>query len=407
MLQPSPLHTGLPLSWTKIKTRRVCALNYRRAYIDRAVQITGAPAETGLGFHELAEAHPGTDASDETKLLAALTRKAAVMDESPAADLRSIVRRVVERGGLPGLPADATDVAEELAIALTRDGRRVDWDSKEAFFRCRIDRFYRENGGSLAVVRDWKTARVVDDPDDQGRFYAWAVAVLFPDVEEVVVEFYFVRFSMRPRTRLYDAEELRQTVPAELDAIAEDLATRAAADDWPARVSDHCRVCSFVTSCPKFKDRISPFLTINSEADARTAAEQLAIVSGQKSALEKALKGWCLLHGSVDCGDEVLGFIGREKQTVPDALQAFRWFKARGLDGAEIWLHLSLGKTALSKLVTKAIASVPRKERREAREAMEAELLEAGVLEATTGSSFRRRGKKVEAEADEDEQAED
>jgi hypothetical protein len=385
----------LPLSWTKIKLLRQCALAFKRRYIDRAPELASPPAETGIGFHEIAE----TSDDLETELV----RKATLLEEAPAADLRSIVRRVVDRGGLPGFPTDATDIERELELAVTSDGQFVSWNDPRAFFRGKLDQSYLENQGELGVVRDWKTSRTVEDPDDQGRLYAWVYSLRHPELTEIVVEFYFVRFSMRPRRKLYDAGELRATVPGELQAVAQDLERRAAQDDWRPRVSDSCRYCSFVASCPKFQDRVSPFLRIETEEQAREAAEQLAIVSGQKSQLEKALKAWCRINGEVDLGEETLGFVAAPRQTVPDALEAFRWFRAHGVSGEEIWLHLSLGKTAVGKLVTQAIAGVSRNERRDARERMEAELLKAGVLEESTGATFKRRGKKVEAEEDDSE----
>lgn len=389
----------LPLSWTKIKLLRQCPLALRRRYIDHAVELSSAPAETGIGFHDLAE----HDTGDEDALLSMLTRKAALMEEATARDLRGIVRRLVERGGLPGFPADATDVARELSLAVAADGQIVEWDDPRALFRGRLDQSFRENGGELGVVRDWKTNRVVEDPTDQGRYYSWLLAVLFPAVEEVVAEFYFVRFGNSPRRAIYDAAELRATVPGELAAIAEDVERRAREDDWRPRVSDDCRFCSFVSSCPKFTGRISPFLPIESAEQAQAAAEQLQIVAGQKLQLEKSLKAWVRMNGPIDCGDETLDFVRRPTVSVPEALEAFRWFKERGIAGDALWAHLTLRATELRKLLTIAVADQPRRERAAAKEALLAELQQAGLVEESVGSTFRRKGKKVEAESDEEE----
>lgn len=391
-------HRLLPLSWTKIKLLRQCPLAFRRRYIDHAVELSSAPAETGIGFHELAE----HDTGDEDALLSMLTRKAALMEEAPARDLRAIVRRVLERGGLPGFPADATDVARERSLAVTGDGQLVEWDDPRALFRGRLDQSYRENGGELAVARDWKTNRVVEEPVDQGRYYSWLLATIFPSVEEVVAEFYFVRFGNRPRRAIYDACELRATVPDELAAVGEDVERRARDDDWRPRVSDDCRFCSFVSSCPKFIGRISPFLTIENAEQAQAAAEQLQILAGQKTQLEKTLKAWVRMNGAIDCGDETLDFVRRPTMSVPEALEAFRWFKARGIEGDALWAHLTLRTGEMRKLLTRAVADRPRKERVAAKEALLAELQEAGVVEESVGSTFRRRGKKVEAESEDE-----
>lgn len=399
LVSPSPAPL-LPLSWSKIKLLRQCGLAFKRRYIDRAPELASPPAETGIGFHDLAEHDTGC--ADE--LEAALVRKAALLEEAPAKDLRGVVQRLLERGGLPGFPADATDIERELSLAVTRDGRFVEWDSPEAFFRGRMDQSYRENEGELGVVRDWKTGRVIENPDDQGRLYSWLYAVKHPTIEEVVGEFYFVRFGNRPRRAIYDAAELRATVPGELDAVADELERRYREDDWRPRVSDNCRFCAFAASCPKINGRILPFVSIESEEQARAAAEQLQIAAVQKAQIEKALKAWCRMNGPVDLGAETLDFVRSQKLSVPEALVAFRWLKERGIAGDALWNHLTLRTTELRKLLTLAVADRPRSERVSAKDALLAELQEAGVVEESTGTTFKRRGKKVEAEADDEEE---
>lgn len=391
--------TRRPLSHSQIAVLVDCSLEYRRRYIDRIAEPASEPAETGIAFHELGE----NSTADTETLLAMLVRKAALLPEESAKDLRAVVLNYLAAGGFPSLPSDAQDVAHEQTIALTADGQPCAWDSPDAAFRARLDRIYRENGGALVVVDDWKTSRVIEAPGEQMRRYAYAAACLYPDAEEIVCRLHYVRFRGGMRTAEYLAAQVREEVPAELAAIAEEIERRTREDDWTPRVGGHCLTrCSYRHICPAFAGEVKPLPIVETEEQAREAAGQLLVLEGQRATLQKSLQAYARRNGPIDLGDELLGYHRVEKVSVDDARTAAKVLQAKGVDADRIWSGLTLRKTELNKLVTAAIAGAKRGEKASAREAVERELAEFGALKTTVSSTWKRSKKTVEDEAEDD-----
>lgn len=392
------------LSWSRIETLRTCALRYRRRYLDHAPAAASAPLERGSGFHDWAlevgqALHEGREL-DETTLLRVLEQRAALLEDDAAEDLRAIVQRVVERALLPRFPSDAQDVGFERPFALRADGSACEWSSAEAFFRGIIDQHFRENGGALAVVRDFKTSRVVSQPAGQMRAYSWAAACLWPDAGQVLPELHFVRYgAVRKPAEPFVAAELRATVPGELQVIRQDLDRRLAAGDWAPRVSSACRWCEYRPSCPEFEGEVKPLRVIETAAEAVAGAQQLAVLKAQVGDLTDALRGWALQHGAIDLGEEVLGFLPAEKTHVADVRTAARILRQHVTD-VGLWDALSLSQTSLGKLLTSAVAGAPRTERRVRKDDLREELRAAGALETTIGTEFTRAAKEEADDVD-------
>lgn len=388
-----------PLSWTQISLKRTCDLAYSRRYVDHAPELATMPAETGVAFHGVAhelsaDAQPGATL-DEGLVGRLVTRKAALLEEPAAVDLRFLVATLLKRGGLPGFPSDVQDRAYEMRVAVTADGKVCAWDDPAALFRGIFDQAWRENGGALAVIGDWKTGRVTAPPGDQLRYYAWAASCLWPEVIEIVGRNFWLRYSARPDSKLFDAEELRATVPGELWSIREDLERRRKDNDWPTRVTDHCRSCSFMASCPAFKSDVRPFKTIASVEDARAAADALAVFEGNVSMTKKALKAWIAEHGDLDLGDEEHGYRPTKRVVGTDARLAARVFQERGVDPETIWSALTFRRSGLKSLLWAAC------QHRDEREALVRELVVAGIAEERTSDGGCRRRKKLPPELQE------
>lgn len=400
---------ALPLSWTQINVLRLCALAYRRRYIDRAPELASQPAETGIAFHDITaelEAVTAPGASlDEGLVYRLLQRKAALLAEPAAQDLRFLVQTLVKRGGLPSFPSDVQDRSFERRIAVTAEGKPCSWDDPAALFRGIFDQAWRENGGALAVIGDWKTGRVTHAPGDQLRYYAWLAVCLWPDATEVLGRNFWLRYSARPDGRLFDAAELRATVPGELWAIREDLQRRRRENDWPPRVTDHCRSCSYMASCKAFKSGVSPFVEVRTDADARRTAEELAVLEGQVSLRKKALRAWVAERGALDLSDEEeFGPRPTTRVVATDARLLARALRERGVADESLWAALTLKRSGLASLLWEACRSA------EQREALVAELLAAGLVEErTTDGGVRRRKKlppELEAMGEQDEEEE-
>lgn len=391
------------LSWTGAKRFRECPLQFKRRFVERLPEILGEPLERGIATHTVLErigraAHAGSPLTDAQ--LAIVTAEAmAVIAPAAADDAREILCRYLEQGGIPGLPSDAQDVAFEYPFAIDRDGQAVDWDDPAAMIRSVLDRVYRENGGTLAVIDDYKTNWVIEQPGEQMRIYAYAACCLWPEVEEVVVRLRFVRYGQCSREEVIGRDEalaFGATIVALHDAVIDAVN----ADAFPARVSNACLQCSFTRSCPEMAREASP-RQLSTADDARAAADDLVRLTVRGKEIAEQLAAFVGLNGPIDLGTETYGPVSRAKESVEDAGAVAALLAERGVDSTKLWSEVSIPKAALSKLVTAAIASAPKGEKKSAREAVMQELRDDGALKTRTDIELRRTKKTDELPAEE------
>ena len=400
------LFTPWPLSHTKNGKFRRCRLAFSRQYVEHRPETTGVPGEAGTGFHDWAlEAGNAGASDDEIALERILLRKAAVVDAPVAKALRALVRRYIERGGLPPVPAEAENVVREQDLAVTFGGEVVPWGDPRARFRCRLDLAWTEHG-DLGVLRDWKTSRLVEEVDatDQMRHYAWALAVANPDIERVHAELHYVRFApggTRKTKDPYDAAELLATVPEELKAIASAMIEAAASGRWPARLGEHCSYCSYRGVCPAFQATPPPLVPLETVDQARVAADHMLVLKTLLDDYQDALRSWALHHGGIPVNDGILGFHQREKREIVAPELAFEFFRGAEVPDKRLWETLGMSIADAEKLAKEIHAGAPRGQKAKRIDAMLGELESMGALRRHTGSEFRRK-KPGNEEAEDD-----
>ncbi len=85
----------------------------------------------------------------------------------------------------------AAKPAVELEVAFNREWKPVDWFSKDAWARIKID--VLDKAGSHVNIIDWKTGKVRDgEYDEQLELYALTALLMFPTVETVSSALAFV-----------------------------------------------------------------------------------------------------------------------------------------------------------------------------------------------------------------------
>ncbi len=386
------------LTWTGVRTLRECPLAFLRRFIERVLEFAAPELERGSGVHEILEQLGRAEYEQRTvsdgELTAMIEARAALLVPEAADDLRRIVRAVVARGLLPSFPSDAQDVGFERPFAIDDEGRAVEWDSPDALFRSILDVVYRENGGTLAVIDDYKTSRAIENPGEQMRLYAWAGFILWPDVEEVLVRLRFVRYGAI-REHIYTRGEL-DGAGAELLALHDDVIRRQAEGDWTPRISDRCRTCAYRSACPAMANA-----PVAEATDGHGLADRLVALRVQVDETERALRAFVTANGPVDLGSEVYGFIERAKESVENVGLAASLLTDRGVETEKLYSELSLPKAGLNKLITAAIASVPKNERKDQRELVMQQLRDERALVSRTDVEFRRVKKADETPADE------
>jgi hypothetical protein len=404
-----PTHP-LVLTWTKIKRLRECPLSMKRAYIDRAPQLSAEVLERGIVVHEWMEdvgrRFAQGEGLSEEDLYRLLLVRAALLGEDAAADSRDIARTVIARDLFPDFPGDAEDVAFEKKWAVDIDFNPCAWDDPRALIRSVFDQAYVENARTLGVVRDFKTNRIIDPEWEQLRIYGWGMLTLVPSLAAVVGELHFLRHGAvrKAPEGLLNPGRLRVEVPIELQAVRADIARRLDEDRWEPRVSKACGTCSFRASCPAFAEKVKPLLVIETEAQAVEAARQLVVLEGQKGDLADALKAWVEARGPIVDGAEQLTFVPVVKKSLTAVREACRTLRQLVGDEA-VWSALKLPKANLDKLVRLATKDVKRGEKRAQQEAIVAKLEEQGLFAERTETKFRRV--KVGAEEPDNDEADE
>lgn len=395
------------LTWTGVRTARECWRGFEQRFVAQAPALAAVELERGSGVHEILHAvglarFEGREL-DDSEIARLIERHAAVLLPEAADDLRAVAVRAIERDYLPRLPSDAQDVGFERPFAIDENGVPCEWDSPRAIFRSIFDVCYRENGGLLGVNDDYKTSRLITAPAEQSRLYAWAMSCLHPDLEEVLVRLRYVRYGI-VKDLLYDAEdlaELRATVPLELRALRDEVIARTAANDWPTRISDACRYCAYRGTCPAMRSDVEPVLAIDTDEEACLLADAEVVLAIQLTEVRAALKAWTTLHGAIDLGAEEYGPRAVPHETVADVATAAAILTERGVTAEKLYSCLSLPKTELSKLVTAAISDAPKRERKDAREAVMRQLRDERALVDEPTVKFGRRAKSDETPAEE------
>ncbi len=400
------------LTWTGIRLLTACLLAWARQFVQRLPYVIGPELQRGSGVHEVLEilgraAHAGRTLSDE-QIETVIAEQTAMLDPAAAAEARMILGGYLARGGLPGFPSDATDVEFERPFAIDALGQPVAWDAADAIFRSIWDVVYRENGGSLAVVRDYKTSWGIEDPGEQMRLYAWAACCLWPEVEEVVVELHFVRYGVVRRDVLprEDVQPVGAAMRVRHAEVVERLANLGDGDNaavekaFPARVTNACNTCSYTSSCPKMQTPVPVIEVLVGPIEAAIAANALVRLGVQRAALEKQLAAYVEQHGPVDLGDEVYGPVPKPKKSAVPAVAA-AVLAEHGVTDEQLWEAVTLPSANLNKLVTKAIASAPKKEKGAARERVVAAIDAAGGFEHRVDIEMRRTKRAAVEVADE------
>ena len=391
-------YRSAPLSFSKIDCFRTCAWRFVCKYIQKFPDPSGVPAEVGGGFHSWSES--ASRGADELAMVQLLEAKAALLVSEAAQDLRAVVHRYLTTGGMPPIPSDATDVRNEAELAIRADGTPCGFWDEDALFRGKLDLTWLENDGRLAVVRDWKTARKVEDVGDQLEDYGILLAAAHPAVQEVVAELHFVRFAPGGiRKATFDAEELRAVGPARFIAIAEQIDARVEARDVKPRISDECRWCAYRQHCPAMKGGFKPFAELASEADAVAAAESALVLELQLQDLTTALRAWTLRHGPLRLPDgQDLGHHPTHDREVADTKAACQFLQQLGVSADDLWsaLTLPVGKVEKALKTLPEVAGARRGKKTEALHEVLAQLFDAGILTETDGTKFGKRKPGVE-----------
>lgn len=264
-------------------------------------------------------------------------------------EIESIARRVFEKDGA-GLGLDALEEVIRICSYYVQ-GAVLDLDRLAGVelwlppdgvaplviggrqVRGKVDQLLFDDEGRLAIVKDQKTNWHVWTEREareamQAKFYPILVFHSFPDVEEVQVEFEFVRFpgSIRPvRYSRAEAELERQNIEA-LTLQMQKPGKR------PATPGAHCSFCGYVDLCPRFKSARDNqvFVVPRTTAEAQQLLGDVAVLEAGLERRRAALRSYTDTAGPVAANGVRFGqFRSRTPRVNPHRFMA--WAQEHGV----------------------------------------------------------------------------
>lgn len=235
----------LPISYSRLSTFEMCEAKYFYKNIQKLDDETGAPALLGNVVHSTLENMLSSDRpvaiGDSGEYNAEFDSQVKVydpnldyLDEDYLRNGKAMLGEFIERNDGITFPIESKERYFELVI-----GRGL--------FRGYIDRIDITN--NRAHITDYKTGKrevaLSDIPKDlQLGLYALAVDTLYPGIQEVYAELYYLR-SGRQKGHLFskkDLAEVEKELIALVDKIIETDNFNPTKNFWP------CKFCSYSTS---------------------------------------------------------------------------------------------------------------------------------------------------------------
>lgn len=204
---------------------------------------------------------------------------------------------------------------------------------KKYLFRGIIDRLDIED--RTAIITDYKTDHLLRtqadvEADFQLAVYAWLITKEYPQVDRFIVRLDFVRHGV-VREAVLDAGRVSQ-VEAQVMGLIGQVETALAKRKLPPRPGHFCSWCGYSAVCPAAKDIPADVRPIATGEDARTVAQELAVLERQVAVRKAALKEYCNQAGPVEANGLVWDFHLIESRTIGDVPEFVRLMQEAGQD---------------------------------------------------------------------------
>ena len=380
---PAPV---MALSHSRIKVFDNCPLLYRGTYIDKIPQAKGYPLLAGGFFAKwtemylghLLKTHQHSDTEKGLELFENLwkersaDREFKMVPEPAYYDIQPMVS-----GFLQNRAYDPETLLEpETQIALDRNWQPVEWFSKQAFFRAKIDL-------PMVVDSDPKTIEIVDfktnynaasmeetQNDPQLRRYVLAMHSTMPDTKKYLVTLDFVRSNIKRTVELDPAvaEVEKDRIVGTSDRVQHCLNS----GKWEPTPGDGCAFCPmYDKKCPA-KDMIrSELRAPENDVDSENLVKMLIMITRKKKELEEMLKLYTDLHGPVVANNMQYGPCPEHSYSW-EIKQLIEWARNFGVAPASV--TRSVDNTTMTRLLKK----IPEETRKEAEQTLRAFQVDKG-----------------------------
>lgn len=308
----------LALSHTAIAQFEKCPLWYKTERIDKRKGVSSLPMVAGNFLHSVTEQYfrhlkATEQQSDFSECEAIFNRlwkargsnkdHAILPETSPDGydyqDLYDLMCKIRE-----GAVIDpATMVEAELDLAFDIAWKQVDWFSKQAFFRAKVDRLDMPDA-ETAVIWDLKTGRKITNikTDNQMPTYGFIVGLIFPEVKTFKVSLFYPRKGVTPE-RVLTAQEVAG-VKDEIMRTSDRIEAVRASGKWLATPNSDCASCPlFKAGCPE-QARAEQAAVVPPESDqeAQDLLLRLIMLKAKAAEVDARLKSYVDMGHAVVAG---------------------------------------------------------------------------------------------------------
>ena len=280
-------------SHSRLQVFTQCPLSYKLQYFDKVPVESSDALEIGAAAHEFFEqwVKRCNDGINIEHLAAQCFQKEA-RDQSNFKDYLEICKTfAVAYKRDPAYP----HVSCEEKFAFKKGWKSCEWIDPEVMFRAKVDMIEAPPSGYKKVrITDFKTGYAGQMDSFQLDVYALVSSLLFPGLEQVEIQFYYVKSGFK-QVKLLEVKDLDVT-KIQLEAL---MARIEGEKKWKAKPGVRCLNCPVAGSCT---EKPSSLVAITNASQAESLATEIAFLEAQAKAKKKALNAFCKQQGPVSAG---------------------------------------------------------------------------------------------------------
>jgi CRISPR/Cas system-associated exonuclease Cas4 (RecB family) len=305
-------------SYSRMNNYTQCPLQYKLIYVDKMGQDSSDAMEIGSAAHEffdcwVKERYPEGSKPASFKSIETLAAECFQKESRNQSNFKEFLEICQTFAALYKPDPNYPNVETEGQFAFDRQWKRCDWFSKESMFRAKIDRIEapeldEEHKIKKIRITDYKTGFSGAMDSFQLDVYALIASLLYPNLEQVEVQFYYVKSGFK-QIKLLEVKDM-DIVKVQLEAL---MARMEAETKWKAKPGRACQNCPVAYAC---KEKATGLISIVSKDTAEILGREIAVLEAQAKAKKKVLKIWCEKEGSVNASGLVYNNWPQESMTV-------------------------------------------------------------------------------------------
>lgn len=302
-------------SYSRLDAYSKCPLSFKLQYLDKASQDSSDPLEMGSAAHDFFETwvkhridHPEQSPSDD--LIVAMAAKCFQKESRSQENFKDYIETCKKFVSTFQIDPEYPDVKTEVPIAFDSNWKLCDWFSPEVRFRAKIDYLAApvQKPIKKIKIRDWKSGFAGSMDTYQLDCYSLAAAALYPNLEQVHVEFYFVG-SGYTTAKLLEVKDSGIT-KVQIEALCERIDSDK---KFKARPGARCINCAVASHCT---EKPSDLIAISSPEIAVKLAEEISFLDAQRKSKTKALSAYCKEKGPVQTNGLVYAHWPKESMKI-------------------------------------------------------------------------------------------